>query len=305
MGLFDKIKDNAKTISMKAIDATREYVDEEPSQAVVKPAPAASVAAKTEKLPIKSSETPPVALPKPVITKPETPKPVEPKAEKKTKQDTADDAPKPVSIPTDEPTGYVPSYKIDPKKAAALAAAKRAEQPKPRLGTEVKAARQEDPVKQAVLVREHSAALELANKRRLEGNVPLYTTTHLKFRARVFIDRVEYSGTFGKNVIPIDQIAWIRLRHGGTGLMLETNAGKKFVLVIHPKDRLAFAEAVMKMQSLQPKVKKMKDTKTVRLDILEKMTEDMDDLERIANLYKRGIITKQEFELKKQQILNI
>jgi hypothetical protein len=39
--------------------------------------------------------------------------------------------------------------------------------------------------------------------------------------------------------------------------------------------------------------------------VLDQVTEDVDDIERIAKLYKRGLITKAEYELKKKQILNI
>jgi len=76
-------------------------------------------------------------------------------------------------------------------------------------------------------------------------------------------------------------------------------------MVINSKDRLSFADAVMKMQSLVPKVKKINDSRTVRLDVLDKVSEDVDDIERIASLYKRGLITKAEYELKKKQILDI
>jgi|GEM_PF-2857784 len=45
MGLFDKIKDNAKYISMMAIESTREYVDENPEKPAPKPAAQSSTVA--------------------------------------------------------------------------------------------------------------------------------------------------------------------------------------------------------------------------------------------------------------------
>ncbi|MFZ1324002.1 MAG: SHOCT domain-containing protein [Candidatus Saccharimonadales bacterium] len=333
MGLFDKIKDNARDLSMKAIDATREYVDEEPAQGVIAPsaAPAAvpkpaakktvPEAAEEEQVPVgkilsdveeafeaealevtaPEEELPAgIKLPEAVVTKPEKPasaakpKQDEPQTGEASNEDSGDDS---------EAEGYVPYYKQKPNSGKKPSEATKP--PKPTANVDVKPQKVTDPEKRAMLSRERTAIIELANQRRMEGKTPLFTTSHLNFKIRVYVDRVEYSGTFGKTVLPVNQIAWIRLRHGGTGVILETVGEKKVVMVVSQRDRLALADAVMKMQALVPTVQKFKDNKTVRLDVLEKATEDVDDIERIAKLYKRGLITKEEFELKKKQILKI
>jgi type II secretory pathway component GspD/PulD (secretin) len=145
----------------------------------------------------------------------------------------------------------------------------------------------------------------LAARRRMDGTVPIYTANHLTFKTRVFIDRIEYSGSFGRNVLPIDHVAWIKLRAGGTGVILETTEGKRVVMVVRPKDRLAFADAVMKVQSMQPKRVKFKDTQTIRIDQLEKIGEGVDEIEKLAKLYDKGILSQEEFDAKKRQILGL
>jgi hypothetical protein len=343
MGLCDKIKYNAKAISMMGIESTNEYADEDPKKPAPKPAVQSSpVAQKPNKkvkpsesqtnvtssnqteptteatvpteinqsLPLPSEldatqpfvETPVPAAPKPAAYEPNTQLPTNNPLEKATTQQT--EQPKDT-----DPDGYVPYYKKESARPVAtereIAVNKAPEPPKLRLSEDIKAVKIDDPERRAYMSRERAAIAELSNQRRLEGKTALFTTSHLNFKTRVFINRIEYSGTFGKNVLPIEQVAWIRLRHGGTGVMIETTNGKKVVMVINPKDRLSFADAVMKMQSLVPKVIKINDSRTVRLDVLDKVSQDVDDIERIASLYKRGLITKAEYELKKKQILDI
>lgn len=345
MGLFDKIKDNAKNISMMAIESTREYVDENPEKPAPKPAAQSSTVAQKPNKKVKPSETqtdvtssnqtktdpttevsvpaeinqsssipseldatqPFVETPIPVATKPTEAEPnMQPPADNTLEMATTQQTEQPKDT---DPDGYVPYYKKESARPVAtereIVVNKAPEPPKLRLSDDIKAVKIDDPERRAYMSRERAAIAELSNQRRLEGKTALFTTSHLNFKTRVFINRIEYSGTFGKNVLPIEQVAWIRLRHGGTGVMIETTNNKKVVMVINPKDRLPFADAVMKMQSLVPKVKKINDSRTVRLDVLDKVSEDVDDIERIASLYKRGLITKAEYELKKKQILDI
>jgi len=374
MGLFDKIKDNAKTISIKAIESTREYEDEEPNastkpiteaptsvasnelaattkpakptiKAAVEEVKVTEILADVEKtlesdqpkiveepsedadifevayeptpepatpIPTPSPKPVKIELPKPVITMPQ--KPTIEKTDKLVPKETfklkiSEESVSEVTPQKEKQDEYIPYYKMDMGKltssSRSIEVEKSLEPTKPGINDDIKPVKIIDPERRAILSRERTAIIELANQRRLEGKTALYTTSHLNFKTRVFINRIEYSGTFGKNILPIEQVAWIRLRHGGTGVMLETTKDKKVVMVVNPKDRLAFADAVMKMQSLIPKVRRLKDDKTVRLDVLDQVTEDVDDIERIAKLYKRGLITKAEYELKKKQILNI
>ncbi len=351
MGLFDKIKDNAKTISMKAIEATREY-DEEyaaeqqsaratastpaPTPAPSKPAPKVVEEPVFEEAVI---ETPVTEVPKPAKPENKEEKPA-PKAEGKPKE--KEEAPKEnkktetkeeprksrvTEVPrssikiADGPTvkakpaasgkPYTPSYKLPAKSdddtKADTKTTEPAKTPAPRLSRiiDVTPGKITDPTKQAIYARERAALAALASQRKLNGTVALYVTQHLNFKTRVYVDRIEYSGSFGKNVVPIEQVAWVKLRAGGTGVIIETIEGKRIVMVIKPKDRLEFADAVLKVQAMQPKRQQFKDTKTVRIDQLEKFSEGVDELEKLAKLFDKGILSQEEFDTKKKQILGI
>jgi hypothetical protein len=318
MGLFDKIKDNAKNISIRALEDTEsdaypetaDYPAENPETGVIAPSPAtiAEPAPQTEVKP--TSKTPEKKEPEPT-KKPEQPK--------ETKSDQKPAAPKTnplIKLPAPEkslpartsvtrtPASKSPFKSTDdirPPKANVS----RTPAPAGKKVLDVTPHKPVEPAKQAIYARERAAMTALAAQRRMNGSVPLYVTSHLNFKTRVYIDRIEYSGSFGKNVLPIDQVGWVKLRAGGTGIILETTEGKRVVMVVKPKDRLEFADAVLKVQAMQPKREKFKDTQTVRLDQLEKLGEGVDEIEKLAKLYEKGILTLEEFEAKKKQILGI
>lgn len=332
MGLFDKIKDNAKTISMKAIESTREYEEDELAAQQILADASNSVPVTTD-----TSDEPDVEPEKPAPAK-ETKKPaaekvevtvekntkVEPELEKSDdtdevrygKDDEKKSEPKPqksriTEVPKSSLTGYTPSYKEQPKTVETERQdpkpkePAKAQQPKNAKFIDVAPKKSVDPVKEAMFARERAALSALSNQRLLNGTVALYITQHLNFKTRVFINRIEYSGSFGKNVLPIEQVAWVKLRHAGTGVIIETAEGKRVVMVVKPKDRLEFAEAVLKVQAMQPKREKFKDENTVRIDQLEKFSEGVEELEKLAKLLDKGILTQDEFNAKKKQILGI
>lgn len=354
MGLFDRIKDNARDLSMKALEATREYdedyrsyqqqeasQEEAPQQEphvenieVMQPQEEAP-AAPEQPTPLEEPEfidDPVNQTPKQNIEQaekePEKPAPRKSKvveltkeehekAEEKKRQEKAKQAAKERLAKS-----YVPSYKNSEAAKPEKAPDKDADK-----GKKVKVAKSDkkpatptpvgigiidvapgktvDPAKKAIYARERAALNALASQRKLNGTVPLYTAAHMNFKTRVFINRIEYSGSFGKNVIPIDQVSWVKLRHGGTGVIIETTEGKRVVMVVKQSDRLAFADAVLKVQAMQPKKGKFRDTKTVRIDELEKFGEGIDEIEKLAKLFDKGILSQEEFDLKKKQILGI
>jgi hypothetical protein len=325
MGLFDKIKDNAKNISVRAleeaegdslmvapesavagngggdIDASDSHYDgpketdlsaeEESHDAAVEAPEPKKEAPEAEE----TSESKYKDTPKPK----EEPKKIEPSKPAEQKPKPSETKP---SQPKDKPS-YQPHYKMGSGSARSVGKSS-AGTAKGKFLDVTPAKPPEDP-KQAIYARERATLAVLAGQRRMTGEVPLYVTSHLRFKTRVFIDRIEYSGSFGKNVLPIEQVAWVKLRSGGTGIIIETAEGKRVVMVVKPADRLDFADAVLRVQSMQPKREKFKDTKTVRLDQLEQFGEGIDELEKLAKLYEKGILTQEEFEAKKKQILNL
>lgn len=353
MGLFDKIKDNAKNISVRAIEATREYEEDyepqqqtagstiEPAAAVAADPPAADDAAVSnpaadedvEFLIDESSDNAPTeeksaddkAADKTSEDKPanrkskvtEISKEEHEKAEKEKRQEKTKKAAKERLAKS-----YTPSYKKSDDKEADKTSeksdakdkkdsaktdkpAKKASKSVPIGIVDITPKKMPDPLKGAIYARERAALSALASQRKLNGTVALYVAKHMNFKTAVYINRVEYSGSFGKTVLPIDNIAWIKVRHGGTGVILETAEGKRVVMVVKQNDRLPFVDAVMKVQAMQPKRAKFKDTQTVRIDKLEQFGEGIDEIEKLANLYDKGILSHDEFEAKKKQILGL
>lgn len=355
MGLFDKIKDNAKTISMKALEATREYdEDYRPQVPANEPAAesvleAAPTPASPEEITITEVETDFLVdddqEPKPASQKKE--KETEPEqTENKSKEDTEEKKPRKSKVTEISKAeheraerekrqekakqaakerlakSYTPSYKStaaaksedkEDEKAEKVATTKTVSKPatdktpvKRPIGIiDITPKKFQTPVKGASYARERAALSALASQRKLNGTIPLYTTTHMNFKTRVYINRIEYSGSFGKSVLPIKKVAWVKLRASGTGVILETTEGKRVVMVIKPVDRLSFADAILKVQALQPKRAKFQDTQTIRIDQLERFSEGVEEIEKLAKLYDKGILSQEEFEAKKKQILGI
>jgi hypothetical protein len=336
MGLFDKIKDNAKNISIKAIESTREYdndlvADDQKNAgevsnvaAVIEPtAPADIVKEVAEELvqedravaasngdkrdnkdQKKDSETPAESKDPTRKSKVIEVSKTEYEQAKKEKQKSDEDETAKKAAKERLAKDFTPSYKSEKPEPKPDVIKK----PVQRITVginDVTPSRYVDPIKEAIYARERAALTALASRRKLDGSVPVYVTSHMNFKTRVFVDRLEYSGSFGKTVLPVEQIAWVKLRSGGTGIIVETHEGKRIVMVVKPTDRLSFADAVLKVQSMQPKKGKFKDTKTVRIDELEKFSEGVDEIEKLAKLYERGIITQDEFDKKKKQILGI
>ncbi len=368
MGLFDKIKDNAKTISMKALEGTREYEDyyegPAPAPKVTKTAtPRQAEASKPKEAPAvegkptkTSGETVVVSPSVSSEAKREEKKPEIESVAKTTEADKTEKAEiekedsetpakssavkkEPVEEPKkEEPKPATRKSKITEVSKAEIEKSKAKTAAKERLAKSYipsykKLASKENnesgepvgvrksksninivdvapknyvpPAQRSLYARERAALSAIASQRKLNGTVPLYSTAHMSFKTRVFIDRIEYSGSFGKTTVPIDQVAWVKLRASGTGIIIETNESKKIVMVVKPADRLSFADAVMRTQLLQPKKSRFKDTKTIRIDQLDQFNEGVDEIEKLARLHDKGILTQEEFETKKKQILGI
>lgn len=360
MGLFDKIKDNAKNISMRALESTREYdeeyeagqqtsgttvmptnppVDEEPLAAPVQqdapidtePLPEEDMEfllgetegqqqdeapAKKEAEPKQPPQEAALIDDKPVrkskvteISKEEHEKAEKEKRQEKTKQAAKERLAKSYTpsykAKEDKPAGKIEVNDTSDEEPSPKPAVKRASTPSPVGIIDITPKKLQDPLKGAIYARERAALSALASQRKLNGTVALYVATHMNFKTRVYINRIEYSGSFGKTVLPIENIAWVKVRYGGTGVIIETLEGKRVVMVVKQSDRLPFVDAVMKIQAMQPKRAKFKDTQTVRIDKLEQFGEGIDEIEKLAKLYDKGILSHDEFEAKKKQILGL
>lgn len=342
MGLFDKIKDNAKTISIRALE---DEVDTRSvkSTTLIKPDPTAiksslpaedndAISAdniddkksvdevttpKSETTPDKSGsqtvgvkETAPTRKSKVTeMSKAEHARQKKEKEREKAKQEAKERLAK----------SYVPSYKSATSKSQSEKStsnqaikdneSKITKTPARRSQQvdiiDVMSSRPSASKSSLTFARERAAMSVLASQRKLNGTVAIYTSSHMNFRVKVYVDRIEYSGSFGKNILPISKVAWVKLRHKGTGVVIETVDNKKVVMVVKPVDRLDFTDAIFKAQAIQPKRKKFKDTQTVRIDQLDQLSEGLDELEKLAKLLDKGILTRDEFDSKKKQILGL
>jgi len=347
MGLFDKIKDNARNISIKALEDADSYEKDNqfeyqkpeqdtvaspvtPEGIIISPTIASNTTdddtsdidesvIDTDSVEMDTSDNVAIDAEKAEKKEPRKSKVTEiskaehEKAEKEKRQTKAKQEAKERLAKS-----YVPSYKSK-STSTDKADKEKAKEPndtntkttkpivrKKSIGIiDVAPNKFQTPTKSAVYTRERVAMNIIASQRKLNGTVPLYTASHMSFKTRVFIDRIEYSGSFGKTAVPINKVAWVKLRFVGTGVIIETTEGKRIVMAVKPSDRLSFADAILRVQSLQPKKAKFKDNKTVRIDQLEKISEGVDEIEKLAKLYDKGILTQEEFETKKKQILGL
>jgi hypothetical protein len=141
--------------------------------------------------------------------------------------------------------------------------------------------------------KDREAIAALAAQLQLTGTEPVFNTLHMNFRIKVYINRIEYMGTFGKVVIP-------------TGIIIETTTNKRVVMIVHPRDRIKLCDAILKVQQMyiDRSANGITSDGANRTE-LEKLGASLDELEKLARLKDKGIITPQEFAAKKRQLLGI
>jgi hypothetical protein len=144
-----------------------------------------------------------------------------------------------------------------------------------------------------------------ASQLQMTGSKPIFMTTHMKFKTNVYVNRVEYSGSFGKIVLPVDKIAWIKLRIVGTGIIIETTTGKRVVMIVKPSDRVKLCDAVLKAQEFAL----AKGGRHIRAkqaaQELEHLSASLRELEKLADLRDKGVLSEEEFTAKKKQLLGL
>jgi len=120
---------------------------------------------------------------------------------------------------------------------------------------------------------------------------PLYKTSFGGFWIRVYSNRVDFKAGAGSESVPINQIASVHLAVIGImKITLETTGGKKYNIPTHKKKEVQ--QAIYQAQARLTKNSSQKPTNT-------------DELIKLNELREKGIISQDEFDLKKKQILGI
>lgn len=120
----------------------------------------------------------------------------------------------------------------------------------------------------------------------------LFETNYLGFWIRVYLNRVEFKSGVGSQSIPINQIASVQL--GMMGLMsivLETSGGKKYKIPCIKKQEVQQA-----IYNAQSRPTSNSDTHSVQIGAA-------DEIIKLNELKEKGIISEEEFDHKKKQLL--
>jgi hypothetical protein len=121
----------------------------------------------------------------------------------------------------------------------------------------------------------------------------LFTTHYAGSKVEVYPNAVNWSFAFKKNSIPLSQIASIEV---GIPLyaqvIIETTGGKKFKIPVAPGQKKKLRDAILDAQSGTSNQGNQEPDNHIS------------DLEKLAELKEKGIITEEEFAEKKKSILD-
>jgi len=121
---------------------------------------------------------------------------------------------------------------------------------------------------------------------------PIFKTSYLGSTVKVYPTHVEWGFLFKKQSVPINQIASVEL---GIPLyaqvVIETTGGKKLKIPVGIGEKNKLKDAIYSAQSGGGQ---RKDTPS-----------EINDLEKLAELKEKGVITEEEFQQKKKQILGL
>ena len=122
---------------------------------------------------------------------------------------------------------------------------------------------------------------------------PVYETKYMGAKVQVFESKLVCNFMVQHFTIPLSQIASIEMGMPGFALVyIETTGGKKYTVPVNPFSgkKKALQEAIYKARDLNKRVE---------------VNSSADELEKLALLKDKGIITSEEFELKKKKLLDL
>lgn len=123
--------------------------------------------------------------------------------------------------------------------------------------------------------------------------MPLYKTNYMGFWIKVYPNRVDFKSGAGSQSIPINQIASVQLAMMGImKITLETTGGKKYAIPAHNKKEVQ--QAIYNAQS-----------HFTQSSSSQVQVSAADEIAKLNDLKEKGIITQEDFDKKKKQLLEI
>ena len=120
---------------------------------------------------------------------------------------------------------------------------------------------------------------------------PLYKSNYMGFWINVYPNRVEFKSGAGRQSMPINQIASVQLAMMGImKITLESTGGKKYDI------------PTLKKKEVQQAIYDAQARFTGSNQI---QSSGADELEKLSALKDKGIITQEEFDQKKKQLLGL
>ena len=122
---------------------------------------------------------------------------------------------------------------------------------------------------------------------------PIFNVGTLGFRVIVYSNRIEYKPIFGKKIIPLNKINDIEIPPvwGTSWVNIVLNSGEKIQITVGTNNVKKFISVVSDL------LEKNKNVSSIS-------TNALDELEKLAKLKDKGVVTQKEFNLKKKQLLN-
>jgi len=128
-------------------------------------------------------------------------------------------------------------------------------------------------------------------KTQVQAEEPLYKTSHLYYWLNVYKNRVELKVGLGVQNIPLNQIASVQFSAVRGKVTIETTGGKKYdMLTLKGKE---VQEAILNAQANFSNTSGSSNISST------------DEVTKLHDLKEKGIITQEEFDHKKKQLLGM
>jgi membrane protease subunit (stomatin/prohibitin family) len=121
---------------------------------------------------------------------------------------------------------------------------------------------------------------------------PIYQTSYMGFWIKVYPNRVDFKSGVGSQSIPINQIASVQIAMMGIfQVTLETSGGMKYSIPTRKKKEIQ--QAIYDAQA------------RLAAESGKRQTGVADEIMKLNELKEKGVITQEEFDKKKKQLLDL
>ena len=116
---------------------------------------------------------------------------------------------------------------------------------------------------------------------------PIYQTSFMGFWIKVYPTRVDFKTTYGSQSVPLNQVASVE---AGMQFSLVTTGGKKYIIPVPTGKKKEVQRAII-------------DAQAHLTSGSPSQVSAADELEKFHELKEKGIITQEEFNRKKKDLL--